>query len=97
MISAIFEIYVYSIIKKEKFLTFIDEKIDGKYFEHDDRDFRLTDSEARRIIQEISRCSNTTEFQSLRKELQDIYMKELRKNGLSIRQISRLTEISFAS
>ena len=88
--------YVYSIIKKEEFLTFIDEKNGSKCLEYDDKDFRLTDSEARTIIQEVSRCNNITEFQSLRKEQRDMYMKELRKNGLSIRQISRLTGISFA-
>ena len=51
---------------------------------------------ARDIIKKISKCSNATEFQELSQGLRDKYITKLKESGLSIRQISRLTGISFA-
>jgi predicted transposase YdaD len=62
----------------------------------DERDFRLSDIDAKRVIQKISKCENATEFQALEKKQRDKYIKRLKEKGLSIRQISRLTGISFA-
>ena len=55
----------------------------------------MTDEQARRLIQKLTKCNNVSEFQNLNSKLRDKYLKVLRKNGLSIRQISRLTGTSF--
>lgn len=55
---------------------------------------RLTDNEAKHIIHEISQCSNITLFQTLEKPQKIAYIKEFKKHGLSIRQISRLCGVS---
>ena len=56
---------------------------------------RVTDEEARKIIFESCKCQSVSAFQSLNPFDRDNYLKILRKKGLSIRQISRLTGISF--
>ena len=54
----------------------------------------ITDEIGQKIVEKISGCSNTSEFQKLERNIRNLYIKELRKAGLSIRQISRLTGIS---
>lgn len=56
---------------------------------------RVTDEEAKDIIKRVSRCENVSEFQALEIKKRDKYLKKLRERGLSIRQISRLTGVSF--
>lgn len=83
------------IIDKEQFIDFNMEETQDVCLEIEDNDFRLTDDEAREIIRKISKCKTATEFQNLSIEKRDKYLKNLRNNGLSIRQISRLTGIGF--
>ena len=83
------------IIDKEQFIDFNMEESQDVCLEIEDNDFRLTDDEAREIIRKISKCKTATEFQNLSIEKRDKYLKNLRNNGLSIRQISRLTGIGF--
>ena len=56
---------------------------------------RVTDEEAKDIIKRVSRCENASEFQALDIKKRDTCLKKLRERGLSIRQISRLTGVSF--
>ena len=56
---------------------------------------KVTDEKARKIIEKYSRCKNVSEFQALDVKTRDKCLKKLRENGLSIRQISRLTGVSF--
>lgn len=56
--------------------------------------FRLTDEHAQEIIREISKCKNVSEFQLLEINVRNCDIKKLRKEGLSVRQISRLTGVS---
>lgn len=58
--------------------------------------FRLSDNDARKIIEKITKCKTTTEFQNITIEKRDRYIKKLKEDGLSIRQISRLTGTSFS-
>ena len=88
--------YIYSIIAKEQFIEFNKMKNDDECLECDEKDLRLSDLEAKEIIESISKCKNATEFQYLDNEKRDKFIKEFKNNGLSIRQISRLTGISFA-
>jgi len=51
--------------------------------------------DAKEIIYKISKCENAEDFLVLNDEKRDEYIKKLREKGLSIRQISRLTGVSF--
>lgn len=57
---------------------------------------RVTDEQARAMIKKIAKCSNASEFQGLETAIRDKYLKKLREKGVSIRQLSRLTGISFS-
>lgn len=83
------------IIEKEQFVEFNNEYNEDVCLEIEKDNFRLTDDEAREIIFKISKCRTITQFQNLKIDKRDKYLKLLRNNGLSIRQISRLTGIGF--
>jgi len=87
--------YVFSMIDKESFVRFNEEITDIKCFDVENEGARLNDSDAMAILQKVSKCSNASEFQALEIAYRDQFLKELRRNGLSIRQISRLTGVSF--
>ena len=55
----------------------------------------MTDEQARTIIKLCSGCKNVAEFQALPKAEQEKNIEELKNRGLSIRQSSRLTGVSF--
>ncbi len=57
---------------------------------------RLTDKEAQELINKLCGTKNLVEFLNMTHEKRDKGIALLKKNGLSIRQISRLTGISFA-
>ncbi len=50
---------------------------------------------AKEIIEKYSQCRTIAEFQKLDPKLRDEYIAIFKQSGLSIRQISRLTGISF--
>lgn len=54
----------------------------------------VTDEKGKELIMRISGCKNVSEFQQLEKKQRDLYIQELKKEGLSVRQISRLTGVS---
>lgn len=83
------------IIDKEQFIDFNNEYNEDTCLEIEKDNFRFTDDEAGEIIFKISKCRTITQFQNLNIEKRDKYLKLLRDNGLSIRQISRLTGIGF--
>ena len=83
------------IIDKEQFVEFNNEYNEDDCLEIEKDNFRLTDDEAREIIFKISKCRTINQFQNLKIDKRDKYLKLLRNNGLSIRQISRLTGIGF--
>ena len=83
------------IIDKEQFVEFNNEYNEDVCLEIEKENFRLTDDEAREIIFKISKCRTINQFQNLKIDKRDKYLKLLRNNGLSIRQISRLTGIGF--
>ena len=56
---------------------------------------RVTDEQAKELIHKISKCENISDFQCLDTKQRDKYLKKLKEQGLSIRQLSRLTGISF--
>ncbi|NLX93757.1 MAG: hypothetical protein GXZ02_07850, partial [Clostridiales bacterium] len=64
---------------------------DDKCLEVEDNNFRLTDIAAKKIIFDVSNCKNVAEFQKLELGQRDQFIKELKENRLSFRQICRLT------
>jgi len=62
--------------------------------EYDD-ETRLNDLEATELIQRITIVKIPTEIQTFEKQKRNAVIKKLKNRGLSIRQISRLTGISF--
>lgn len=83
------------IISCEQFIEFNSECNDDVCLDLEKNGFRLTDEEAKGIIRKISKCKNVTEFQSLDIKKRDNYLKLCRDKGISIRQLSRLTGVSF--
>ena len=61
----------------------------------EDVSVRVTDEQAREIIKKVSKCESVAEFQALDIKSRDKYLRTLRENGLSIRQLSRLTGVSI--
>ena len=55
-----------------------------------------SDEQAKKIIEKISKCRSISEFQALDKEMRNKYLAKLREQGLSIRQISRLTGVNVS-
>ena len=87
--------FCYEIIDKEEFIRFNNENNSDICLDIEENIFRLTDEEAKTIIQKVSRCKSVVDFQNLPINKRDKYLKSLREKGLSIRQISRLTGVSF--
>ena len=88
--------FALSILGKEQFIEFNNETNHDVCLELDESAFRLSDIDARKIIEKISGCTNATEFQELTIEKRNKYISKLKEQGLSIRQISRLTGVGFA-
>ena len=83
------------IITREQFIDFNNECSDEVCLDLEENSFRLTDEEAKGIIRKVSKCNNAAEFQKLDCAKRDKYLKLCRSKGISIRQLSRLTGISF--
>jgi REP element-mobilizing transposase RayT len=88
--------FVYSLLSKENFEEFNREKTEDVCMDIEELNFRLSDNDAMKTIREVSKCENSTEFQTLDPNDRDKYIRKLKNRGLSYRQISRLTGISFA-
>ena len=56
---------------------------------------RVTDEQAKKLILRISKCDSVSAFQGLDLTTREKCLKKLREAGLSIRQLSRLTGISY--
>jgi REP element-mobilizing transposase RayT len=85
----------FDLIEKEYFAEYNNAYNEDVCLELEAEEFRLTDAEAQQIIRRISKCENATEFQCLSVEKRNEFLLKLRNEGLSIRQISRLTGVSF--
>lgn len=88
--------FALSILNKENFIKYHNEINEDVCLDISENEFRLSDNDAKEIIKKISGCSNVSEFQALEYKKRDKYISKLKEKGLSIRQISRLTGVSFA-
>ena len=88
--------FVFEIIPKEVFEQFHNETTNDKCLDNEESSIiRVTDEQAQKIIYKYSKCSSPTEFQKIALKQREKYLIKFRENGLSIRQISRLTGVSF--
>lgn len=88
--------YVFSILPKDGFIEYNNEPSSEMCLDIEDRTIkRVTDEEDRKIIKKYSKCENITEFQALPVGKRDKYLKIFKEKGISIRQISRLTGVSY--
>lgn len=85
--------FAFSLIKKDEFVNFNNEANADFCLDINEQKFRLNDNDAKILIEKISGCRTSIEFQNLSIEKRNIYIKKLKDNGLSIRQICRLTGI----
>lgn len=88
--------FILDIMPIDEFAAFNHEVNMYKCLEIDEKEnIRLTDEQAKAIIEVCSSCRNATEFQALPKAEQEKLIEEFKNKGLSIRQVSGLTGISF--
>ena len=87
--------FALSMLSTKSFIEFNNEENDDVCLDINPKEFRINDVDATKILKKISNCDNLTEFQLLEKQERDKYIKIFKDNGLSIRQISRLTGVSF--
>lgn len=81
----------------DKFLAFQANESTDSCFDIEKITKRTPDDVAKDIIKELSGCENATEFQNLSILTKNKFIKLFYANGLSIRQINRLTGISKKS
>lgn len=88
--------FIFEMFDKKNFFDFNNQSSNEKCLDVEDKPIiKVTDEQAQRIIEKYSKCKNVTEFQALDIKTRDNCMKKFRESGLSIRQISRLTGISY--
>ena len=81
-----------SLIGKEEFEEYINTENNDSCLEIETKpDIRITDEQAKKIIHKKAKCDNVAEFQGIPKTKRDKLLRVLKEQGLSIRQISRLT------
>ena len=86
--------FALSILGKESFVEFNNESNNDICLDIEEQKFRLSDIDAKRIIKDISGYDSVIDFQKLKIEKRNKCIEKFFEQGLSIRQISRLTGIS---
>ena len=89
--------FVYSLISPDDLLQLLNRPIQENCLDVNDQITarRVTDEQARQMIEKHTKCKNVSDFEHLDVATRNKYLKLLKQQGLSIRQISRLTGISF--
>ena len=85
--------FALSMLSREQFSDFHREENTDQCLDISDH-FRMTDEEAKILLHKISKCDHASEFQQLDPETRNSCIQKLHKEGVSIRQISRLTGVS---
>ena len=82
-----------SMLPGTQFFEYHQEVNDDKCLEMEEH-FRLTDDDGKKLMFKVAKCKSMTEFQQLEAAKRNASIRKLHENGMSIRQISRLTGIS---
>ena len=78
---------------KEAFLTFSESADEGRFLD-DDRKERISDTQGQEMIRTVLKLESGTQIQMMGKEERDAALRLLKEEGLSVRQIERLTGIN---
>ena len=88
--------FVFELVSKEEFAKFNNEKAFDICLDIEDKPkIKVTDEQAKKIIEKYSKCKNVAEFQALDIKFRDKCLMHFKEKGISIRQISRLTGTSY--
>lgn len=78
-----------------EFISFINVDSDEKCMDISSVKYTFVSDEiGKELVRKISGCKNVAEFQKLERDQRQLYIQKLKKAGLSVRQISRLTGVS---
>jgi len=80
----------------KEFVKFNNQNTDQECMDIEEK-IRITDQEALNIIKRVCKIDRTNEIQKLDKKSRDNYLRKLKREGLSGRQLERLTGISRGS
>lgn len=86
--------FVLGMINRDEFIKIHNQQDDPNILEMREDNFKMTDTEAKLIIKEVSGAESIADFLSFNIADRTVFMKKLRERGLSIRQISRVTGVS---
>ena len=88
--------WILGIWPKEEFVELNETIIETSCLDVPEKsEIRLTDEQASVLMLKLSKCQNATQFQELEPTKQEKYLRKLRQEGVSIRQLSRMTGISI--
>ena len=89
--------YALTLVSIEDFIALNHQFADISCLDISERQIaRVTDEKARSLIKKISKCDTVSDFQSLDSVARNKFLKKLKAEGLSIRQLSRLTGVSVS-
>jgi len=87
--------FVLSIVDKDSFVKLNNESKTENCIDISDEACKINDVDGAAIMKDVSNCATPAEFQALDITQRNLFIIELKQKGLSIRQISRLTGVSF--
>ena len=88
--------FVFKIVSRSEFEKFNRHESSAKCLDiEENKPQRVTDEQAKAIIRKCSKCDTIADFQLLDRKTRDEYLRLFKENGISIRQISRLTGVSY--
>ncbi|MBE6774904.1 MAG: transposase [Ruminococcaceae bacterium] len=88
--------FALGIMPLDEFAAFNHEENKDKCLEMEDKtQIRMTDKQARENIIKISNCFSVADFERLSSEKKQMYISKFKQAGISIRQICRLTGVSY--
>ena len=87
-----------NIMSKKEFIRYHQEINQDQFLEYEEKGARMTDEEAELIIRRMKKIKSKEEksIQQMPKADRDELIKQIKEAGLSIRQISRLTGLTYA-
>lgn len=89
--------YVLQQVTLDEFIGLNNENVDVSCLDVPDKVIRrVTDEQARALIEKVAKCDNASDFQSLDLIARNKCLQKLREEGVSIRQLSRLTGVSYS-
>lgn len=88
--------FVFKIVSRSEFEKFNLHESSAKCLDiEENKPQRVTDEQAKAIIRKCSKCDTIADFQLLDRKTRDEYLRLFKEKGISIRQISRLTGVSY--